>query len=126
MALDVWVGDWNQAGSERVTSFDPEAYYWFLYPLIEEFASTHGKCIDLYDGAEFRPDELPSIHDLLDRAVALVSSQPVTFDVHVGTISERKLYSTVEREAFLAFLEQVRSAVSRCERSGKPLLFYGD
>ncbi len=58
MALDVWVGSWDQPGSTLVASFEPEAYFWFLYPLIDRLNRDHAKRIDLYDGCSFEPDEL--------------------------------------------------------------------
>lgn len=129
MALDVWIGDWNDPGSELAASFEPEAYYWFLYPLIERLQQSHGKYIDLYGGCEFKPNELALFENFLSDAVALVQRQPRRIRVHTGTLTQpnlKELYSEVDRESFLGFLASLRSAAQRCVQAGKSLRFYGD
>jgi hypothetical protein len=129
MALDVWIGHWDEPDSSLEASFDPEAWYWFLRPLFEGFAETHGTLIDPWDGAAFEPDELPAVAELFDYALALVRTKPERFDVHVGTLltdPPRKQFVAVEREPFLAFLATVRGVVDRCAAAGKPMLFHGD
>ncbi len=129
MALDVWIGDWNDPGSELAASFDPEAYYWFLYPLIERLQQSHGKYIDLYGGCEFSPNELALFEKFLSDAEALVQRQHRRFRVHTGTRTqpiEKERYSEVDRESFLGFLASLRSAVRRCVQASKSLRFYGD
>lgn len=129
MALDVWIGNWNKLGSRRVASFEPEAYYWFMYPMFEELATSHGKSIDLYDGCEFHPDELKLIEELVSKAEEFGRLQPDRFRVHVGTVCEpreRKLYEEINRDAYLEFLATLRSAAQRCLDTGKSLHFYGD
>lgn len=129
MALDVWIGDPSDPTSTLAASFDPEAFYWFLYPLIEQLRESHGKYIDLYDGCEFKPQELGLIRTFIADAEALVGRQPSRFSVHVGTQVEpieRKLYVEVDRGAFLGFLSSLRSAADRCLDTGKSMRFYGD
>lgn len=129
MALDVWIGDWNDRGSRLVVSFDPEAYYWFLYPLIEQLRDSHGKYIDLYDGCEFKPQELSIIRTFISDAEALVRQQPNRFRVKVGTELqpvERELYAEVDRGSFLEFLASLSSAADQCLETGRSLCFYGD
>src|SRR4030095_1353279 len=72
-------------GSTLATSFEPEAYYWFLYPLIEKLRDSHRKYIDLYGGCAFTPQELGLIRELISDAERLVQQQPNRFRVHVGT-----------------------------------------
>jgi hypothetical protein len=129
MALDVWIGNWDHPGSTLVTSFNPEAFYWFLYPLIEDLRDSHGKYIDLYGGCEFKPQELWLIRKLISDAEALVRHQPSRFRIQVGTQTqpvERELYSEVDRDSFLEFLASLRAAADRCFKAAKSLHFYGD
>lgn len=134
MPLDVWIGlPTKNDGSGLVLSFDPEAYYWFLYPLFEEFVHSHGQMIDLYDGAMFAPEELKPVLDLVDRAVTQVAAQSDEFEVRTGTNlgsalkpRNKEIYHTVVRTEYLAFLEQLRSAALETQRLGKPLVFFGD
>ena len=133
MALDVWVGDWNEHGSKLIVSFDPEAYYSFLYPLFEEFEQTYGQMIDLYDGAMFQADALVSVFELIDKAKTFVSSQDEQFDVHMGINlgsyvepKTEEIFCTVQRNEFLQFIERWRTATHMAQEAGKPLIFYGD
>lgn len=129
MALDVWIGDWNKLGSRRVASFEPEAYYWFMYPMFEELAASHGKCIDLYDGCEFQSDEIALVEELISKAEELGRRQPDRFRVHVGTVcepQERELYEEIDRDSYLEFLATLQSAAKRCLETGNSLHFYGD
>jgi len=133
MALDVWVGapskNWFSIGSKLVTSFEPEAYYWFLYPLFEEFQKSSGILIDLYDGARFESYNLQGIKKLFNEGEGLVSEQSDRFEVHVGSQvepEEKELFETVDKKEFLYFLSELRSAIELSESSGKPLIFFGD
>jgi hypothetical protein len=116
-------------GSTLATSFEPEAYYWFLYPLIEKLRDSHRKYIDLYGGCEFTPQELGLIRELISDAERLVQQQPNRFRVHVGTQTDpvkREIYAEVDRSSFLEFLASLTSAANRCSQCGKSLHFYGD
>jgi hypothetical protein len=133
MALDVWIGNPGRFAGRLVVSFDPEAYYTFLLPLFEEFANTHGQMIDLYDGAMFEPEALAPVLELVDKAEALISSQPEAFKVHMGTNlgsylepEHEEIYHTVNRADYLAFIGRLRAAVLQAQRTGKRLVFFGD
>src|SRR5262245_27121321 len=129
MALDVWIGDWDDPGSVLATSFEPEAFYWFLYPLIEELRNSHGKYIDLYGGCAFEPQELGIVRQLISDAESLVRQQPDRFRIHVGTQTQpvkREHYTEVDRGSFLKFLGSLKLAADRCFQAGKSLYFYGD
>ena len=129
MALDVWVGSWNSFGSHRALSFEPEAHYWFIYPLVESLGANHGKYFDPWDGCEFKPNELHLFKALIDSAEALARKRPERFSVHIVTHVEpaqKELFAEVDRSAFLAFLDSLRDVTRVCERKGKSLHLYGD
>lgn len=129
MSLDIWVGNGNEEGSVRVGAFEPEAFYHFVHPLLAALRDSHGKYIDLYDDCEFRPGELVLVERLVTDAERLVHEQAPRFRVHTGTQThpvQKELYADVTREACLAVLTIIRSAVDECRRSGKSLYFYGD
>ncbi len=133
MALDVWIGNPKRFIGGPAVSFEPEAYYTFLFPLFEELAESCGQVIDLYDGAMFEPDALAPVLELVDKAHALISSQPEEFEVHMGTNlgsylepENEEIYYTVKRDEYLAFIAKLRSAVLDSRRRNKPLLFVGD
>ena len=133
MSLDIWVGDWSKAGSKLITSFDPEAYYIYLYPLFEEFEQTSGQFIDQYDGAIFEPSELDQVTTLIGQAESLVLQEDEEFVVHMGTClgsalepMHEEIYETVNRKDFLKFINEWKSAVAMASKLQKPLIFYGD
>jgi hypothetical protein len=133
MALDVWIGRPTRFKGGPAVSFEPEAYYSFLYPLFEEFAATYGQMIDPYDGAVIETTELLPVLALVDRAKALVSAQPEVFDVHMGTNlgsffepKSEEMYDTVKRDEYLIFIEALRAAVFEAQRTNRPLVFVGD
>ena len=133
MPLDIWVGDWNERGSKLITSFDPEAFYTFLYPLFEEFETISGQFIDQYDGTRFDPPHLDQVSDLIDQAEELVRQQSEIFEVHMGTClgsaiepRHEEIYESVSREDYLVFLSKWRSALLKARQDNKPLFFYGD
>ncbi|MEO0476905.1 MAG: hypothetical protein AAF085_13185 [Planctomycetota bacterium] len=133
MALDIWVGDWNEHGSKLITSFDPEAYYKFLYPLFEQFETVCGQFICQYDGAQFGPSSLDQISKLIDQAEKLIRQQEEVFEVHMGTFlgtskhpKQEEIYESVSRDDYLQFISEWRSALLKARQDNKPLLFYGD
>lgn len=133
MALDVWIGEPSRFIGGPAVSFEPEAYYSFLYPLFEEFAQAHGQMIDPYDGAMFESTKLGPVLELIDKAKALVSAQPEEFEVHTGTNlgsslepKHEEIYHSVKRSEYLEFIEQLRAATLKAQSSGRPLVFFGD
>lgn len=133
MALDVWVGYPEPHRGGPSVSFEPEAYYSFLYPLLEDFAARHGKMIDPYDGAVFEGRELEDVLALVDRARSLIERQAEAFDVHIGTnmgsfVEPRheEIYFRVNRADYLVFIERLRGAVLEAKASSRPLVFFGD
>ena len=129
MALDVWIGNWSAPKSSLAVSFEPEAYYWFISPLVERLHEQHGKFFDPYEGCAFMPSELHLFLALIDEAEALAQKQSEQFPVHVGTEIEpvkKELYIEVDRDDFLAFLDSLRDAARQCEQDGAALHLYGD
>ena len=132
MALDVLIGPLTAPRSGPSTSFEPEAYYWFLHPLIERLAETTGRYIDLYGTAEFSSGEIDMVDEFLDDAEELVRAQPASWDVHMGTRFRgfspvgTEILETVERVAFLAFLGQLRQIAKHSKELGAPMVFFGD
>jgi hypothetical protein len=133
MALDVWIGNPTRFSGSPAVSFEPGAYYSFLLPLFEEFAETYGQMIDPYDGAMFDANALAPLIALVDKAQALISTQPEEFEVHMGTNlgsylepKNEEIYHSVKRQEYLAFIDRLRSAVLEAKRTGKPLVFFGD
>jgi hypothetical protein len=45
LALDVWIGDWNDRESRLLVSFEPETYYCFVVPSIEETYAMHHRLL---------------------------------------------------------------------------------
>ena len=133
MALDVWVGKPTRFKGGPAVSFEPEAYYSFLYELFEEFAEVHGQMIDPYDGAIFESNELVPVLELIDKAEALVSAQEDEFEVHMGTNlgsyhepKNEDIFFKVKREDYLKFINSLRLAARVAQKTGKPLVFFGD
>jgi len=129
LALDVWIGNWNDPASSLAVSFEPAAYYWFIIPLVESLHERHGKFLDPYGGCEFRPSELHLFYALIDEAEALAQKQSERFTVHMGTQVEpvkKELNAEVDKDDFLAFLASLRDAAKQCERNGTTLHLYGD
>lgn len=133
MALDVWVGKPNKLRGGPSVSFEPEAYYSFLFPLFEAFAQSNGKMIDSYDGAVFEKEELTLVLEFVEKAKKLVSAQSEEFDVFMGTNlgtyykpKNEDIYHTVNRSEYLGFLEQLHAIVLEAQQSGNPLVFLGD
>ena len=133
MALDVWIGKPTQFKGGPSVSFEPEAYYSFLYELFEEFAEVHGQMIDPYDGAIFQATELAPVLELVDRAKELVSAQPEEFDVYMGKNlgsyyepKDEDIYFKVKRSEYLMFIERLRQTVLEAQKVGKEVVFYGD
>ena len=133
MALDVWVGYPERKSGGPAVSFEPEAYYMFLYPLFEAFAKQHGKMIDQYDGVEFEGKELDHVIELVESAKSLIERQPEIFEVHMGTSlgsymepKNEEIYHNVERAEYLVFIERLRDAVLKAKSNHKPLVFFGD
>lgn len=129
MPLDVWVGDPNEPTSSFAVSFEPEAYYWFIHPLIESLHKRHGKYFDPYQGCKFDATELQLFQTLIDDADALAKQKSEHFAVHVGTQIEpieRDLYVEVDKSALRVFLGALRDAVRRCEEKGTALHLFGD
>ncbi len=133
MALDVWIGEPTRFAGRPAVSFEPEAYYSFLYPLFEEFAQSSGQMIDPYDGAKFESFELNSVLTLVDKAREMVAAQPEEIKVHMGTNmgsylepKHEEIYCSVNRYEYLEFIEKLRLAVVEAQRTGKPLVFFGD
>lgn len=110
-------------------SFEPEAFYWFLYPLMKKLLESRGKYIHLWGDCEFAPREIDLIFNFVSRAEALVRQQRDVFRVHMGTQTQpvkRELYTEVDRASLLAFLGSLRLAADQCLQMGKSLHFYGD
>ena len=110
-------------------SFEPEAYYWFMYPLVAQLHEQHDKFFDLWDGCEFKSDELHLFRTLIDDVEALLAREPETFSVHVGRQTkpiEEELYIEVKREEYESFLATLRSIAKECEQAEKSLHVYGD
>jgi hypothetical protein len=133
MALDVWVGNPTRFKGGPAVSFEPEAYYWFLYPLFEDFAERHGKLIDLYDGAAFEGTELDHVIELWENAKSLIERQSEAFDIHMGTNmgtdeepKKEEIYFAVRRSEYLIFIERLHDAGLKAKNSRKPLVFFGD
>jgi hypothetical protein len=133
MALDVWIGKPTRFKGGPSVSFEPEAYYSFLYELFEEFAEVHGQMIDPYDGAIFQPSELAPVLELVDRAKELVSAQPEEFDVYMGKNlgsyyepKDEDIYFKVKRHEYLNFIERLRQTVLEAQKAGKEVVFFGD
>ena len=129
MPLDVWVGDPRDPSSGYAVSFEPEAYYWFVHPLVEKLKERHGKYFDPYQGCEFEPTELHLFQALIDDADALAEHKPEKFSVHVGTQIKpvaQDWYVEVDRGDLRSFLDSLRDAAGRCERKGMALHLFGD
>jgi hypothetical protein len=133
MALDVWIGEPTRFKGGPAVSFEPEAYYWFLYPLFEEFARLHGQMIDPYDGAAFLSTELAPVLKLVDDAEAMIAAQPSEFRVHIGTNlgtsfdpKNEAIYHTVKRDEYLKFIGKLHAAVLQAQKTGERLVFFGD
>lgn len=129
MPLDIWFGNWDSPGSKLMLSFEEEAYYWFIEPLIAQSCEQGGKWFDLYDGAEFKPDELHHIEQIIDRAIELVESKPQTWDVKVGMQDkpeQRELCTKIEKQPFLDFLSAWKRIVDKCQKKRQSMFLYGD
>ncbi len=133
MALDIWIGDWNQPESQLVLSFGEDAaYYWFMYPLVEKLAKEKDKYIDLYDRTVFEPDELPQINSLIVEVRSMVDEQTSKWKIPGGTIYDRdgRIVDDglieVKKEDFLQFLDEWELAIAKCKQLQKPMVFQGD
>ncbi|MEL0583848.1 MAG: hypothetical protein AAES65_03045 [Candidatus Thiodiazotropha sp. (ex. Lucinoma kazani)] len=133
MALDVWIGKPGMNTGDLAISFEPEAYYYFLYPVFEEFSKSSGKLIDPYCNVAFEPAQFPSVLELIDKSKVLVSAQPEEFEVYMGknlgSAVDRKdeeIFHILKREKYLKFLECLRLVVLNAEELGEPLVFFGD
>lgn len=133
MALDVWVGEPTRFVGGPAVSFEPEAYYSFIFPLFAEFAQSSGQMIGPYEGARFESSELAGVLALVDKAREMISAQPEEFQVHMGTNMgsyleprNEEIFCTVSRYEYLAFIEKLRLAVLEAQRTGKALVFFGD
>lgn len=133
MSLDLWIGKPNRLRSKHALSFEPEAYYWFLYPLFEAFHASHGVMIDLYDGAWFEPGSFAPLFELFDNAEAMIKAQPEMIDVCVGTElgtkakpENQKIIVQINRAEYLEFINELKSIVRRAQQAKQPLVFFGD
>jgi len=129
MPLDIWIGDWNSPRSKLVLSFENEAYYWFIEPIIAQSHDQGGKWFDLYDGAEFRPDELHHVEGIIALAMEQVRSKPQEWDVKVGTQLKpepKDLFVRVRKQQFLDFLSAWKCVADSCREQQKSMSLYGD
>lgn len=133
MALDVWVGFPERGKGRLALSFESDAYFEFLMPQFDSFFEHYGIRIDPYDGASIEGEQLDAMLELLAAATTLIEQQSGRFDVYMGTDlgshrepRNEKVYRTVERAEFLAFMAEFRGAAVEARRSDQLLYFIGD
>ena len=130
MALDIWVGDWNEKGS-KLTFLRPRSILFVLCPIFEDFEKEKGIMIDPYDGARFDSQFLDQVDELASKAESLVLSQPREFDVYMGTNlgttlepKNEEIYFTVKRSEFIDFIKKWESAIRQARESRKPYILW--
>jgi hypothetical protein len=134
VALDLGLagGDGRTSSVEVRVSFDDDlsgGYYWFLHPLFERLALSTGQYIDLYGDAEFRPENLEPLENVLLEARQMVLARPKRWSVHVGTQThptKRELFKEVERSTFLALIDRLMDLVRESRTTGRSIICLGD
>jgi hypothetical protein len=130
MPLDIGIGPSRYpAQDEPSLQLDNDGYYWFLHPLFEQLAAETGQYVDLYGDASFNGDALAALEQTLAAARDLVTSQPATWRVHVGTQTmpaRKELYKIVEKTRFFELLDQWERIVARAKQSNRPVVCFGD
>ena len=129
MALDIWIGDWNSLGSKLALSFDEEAYYWFIEPIVRQSYDIGGKFFDLYDGAEFKLEELHLVESIVACAKEQIETKPQHWKVKVGTQTNpewRDVFVEIDKDQFLDFLATWTDIVAKCRKQQKSMFLYGD
>lgn len=150
MALDVGIGDGKSlipVQNEPSLFLEDDGYYWFLHPLFERLRTETGQYIDLYGDASFGEANLSALEQVLKEARALVESQPVAWEVHVGTQiipkgkdlfkvvgaeivgnweNVQEIYKGVERNQFSELISQWQMITARARVLGRPVVCFGD
>ena len=110
--------------------FPNEGVYWFLWPLFDHLASSHGKKIDLYGEVEFRTGELALIDRLIADGRKLCAAMPPSWDQAIGALSRpaptRRIAVRVRQSEVLEWLSAIEQTVANARETTAAVRFCGD
>ena len=111
-------------------SLPNEGVFWFLLPLFDDLANSHGKRIDLYGDVEFRLSELALIDRLIQSARSRCAEMPNSWNQSVGRHTmpkpEQKLRVRVSKDDVVSWLSAIARVVVEARDARVGVRFVGD
>ncbi len=131
--LEIGIGDSSSPApraSEPSLSLDDDGYYWFLYPLFTELAMQTGQPVDPYENAYFEGANLALLAQTLEKAKALIESQPETWSVSLGVQHHRgnqqEVFHKLDKARFQELISQWQKILVRAREMNLGIVCFGD